>query len=105
MGYEAMAIWLTDELGINYQRINFVLSVVDQLKAKERWEFELEGQDYQLTFSRDQATVRASLLDSEMDSEEMEDMDCHYYDSESSSSCGLDDFKTMLHSWQEFISQ
>ena len=102
MSYEAMAIWLTEEVGTRQHRLNDLLKVIEQLKAGERWEYELEGQDYHLVINRLEAIVRADLMDAEMDCDEMEDMD--YYDSESQCQCGLDDFKAMLLSWQEFIS-
>ena len=101
MGHEAMGIWLTDELGTNTHKLQALLSTIDRLLNKELWEFEQEGQDYSLVLTRTQAEIKAALLDSEMYSEEMEDMD--YYDSESTGHCGLNDFKTMLQSWQEFI--
>lgn len=102
MDYEVMGIWLTEEIGINPRRLHTVFNAIDRLKAGERWEYEQEGQDYHLTLSRQEAVIKAALMDSEMDCDEMEDMG--YYDNESHCQCGLDDFKAMLISWQEFIS-
>ena len=103
MGYEAMGIWLTEELGCNQNQLQTLLDKIDLLQASRLWEYELEGQDYHLQLTRQQAEVRAALLDSDMACDEMEDMD--YYDHESSSHCGLVDFRNMLLSWQQFINQ
>ena len=102
MNHEAMGIWLTNELGTNSHRLKTLMTAIDRLLNKELWEYEHEGHDYQLVLTRNQAEVKAALLDSEMYSDEMEDMD--YYDSESSCHCGLNDFKAMILSWQEFIT-
>ncbi len=101
MNYEAMAAWLMEEVGQNRQTLGILLTTIENLNNKSRWEYQQDGQQYHLLLTRETAEVRAALLDSEMHSEESESLD--YYDSESSSHCGLDDFKTMLLSWQEFI--
>ena len=103
MNYEAMAVWLTEEIGTRQHQLNKLFEIIAQLKNSERWEYELEGEDYHLVMNRQEAIVRAGLMDTEMDCDEMEDMD--YYDSESQCQCGLDDFNVMLISWQEFISE
>ncbi|WP_257295306.1 YacL family protein, partial [Endozoicomonas sp. YOMI1] len=69
---------------------------------KKRWEYFDDGIDYRLHLTRDHAEVRAALLDTEMDCEEMDDLD--YYDHESISHCDLDDFKTLLVCWQDFLN-
>lgn len=102
MDHEAVGIWLTCELSTNAPMLKTLLTTIERLLNKELWEYELEGHDYQLVLTRNQVEIKASLLQSEMYSDEMEDMD--YYDCESSCHCGLNDFKTMLLSWQEFIS-
>ncbi|OED41940.1 hypothetical protein ACH42_12900 [Endozoicomonas sp. (ex Bugula neritina AB1)] len=102
MDHEAVGNWLIIELGTLPDKITPLIAIVNALINNERWEYSMEGQEFDLKLTRDQAEVRASLLSTNMDCEEMEDMD--YYDDESISHCGLDDFKTMLESWLEFIS-
>lgn len=102
MDHEAMGIWLTEELGSSQQRLEHLLQVVDSLEKGLRWEYFDDGIDYRLHLTRDRAEVRAALLDTEMDCEEMEDLD--YYDHESISHCGLDDFKALLLGWQDFLN-
>ncbi|MFK0574023.1 YacL family protein [Endozoicomonas sp.] len=108
MDHEAMGIWLTDELGSNRQQLEHLLQVVDSLEKGQRWEYFDDGNEYRLHLTRDRAEVRAALLDTEMkpsayeEHDEMEELD--YYDNESISHCGLDDFKTLLLSWQNFLT-
>lgn len=61
----------------------------------------VEGRDFSLILSRDDAMVRANSLN--IDSELPEGEDFSHYDDESASACGLIDFETMLESWLEFI--
>ena len=103
MDHEAVGNWLLIELGTSSSKITQLITIVDDLINKDRWEYHLEGQEFHLKLTREQAEVNAALLATNMDCDEMEDMD--YYDDESTSHCGLDDFKTMLESWLEFISR
>lgn len=103
MDHEAMAVWLNEELGDNRRQLEHLLQVVDTLVNGQRWEYFDDGADYCLHLTRDQAEVRAALTETPMESDEMEDMD--YYDSESISHCGLDDFKTLLLAWQQFLNE
>lgn len=101
MDHEAMGIWLTEELGSNRQQLEHLLQVIESLEKGQRWEYFDDGIDYRLHLTRDHAEVRAALLDTAMDCDEMEELD--YYDNESISHCGLDDFKALMVCWQVFL--
>lgn len=103
MDHEAMGNWLMIELGSRADLIAQLITMVERLMNKESWEHEIAGHEFHLKLTRDQAEVTAALLATDMSDETMEDMD--YYDNESISHCGLDDFKRMLESWLEFISE
>ncbi|MEH6470104.1 MAG: YacL family protein [Halopseudomonas sp.] len=100
MGHEALGNWLSAEIGDNAARIKTLFEALLRLQQRQAWEFQLEGREYSLELSREEATVRAHALFAETDefSEELE-----YYDSESLAQCGLDDFKEMLSAWCQFI--
>ena len=102
MGYEAMGVWLTEELGNNHKQLDHLLVAIDSLEKRQRWEYFDDGMNFRLHLTHDVAEVRAALLETDMASDEMEEMD--YYDSESISHCGLDDFKNLLLQWQQFLS-
>ena len=114
MDHEAMGIWFTEELGGNRQQLEHLLHVIDSLEKGMRWEYFDDGNDYRLHLTRERAEVWAALLDTEMEPsaygepsayrecEEMKELD--YYDNESISHCGLDDFKNLLLCWQDFLN-
>ncbi len=61
----------------------------------------LAGREFMLTLTREEASVRAALLDDEFD-EAPEDL--NHYDQESFASCGLDDFRQLVEAWQLFTN-
>lgn len=103
MGHEALGYWLTNELGSRQSVMTAIFSAIEQLQNKQRWDYEVEGAEYNLLLTRDDATVRAHGLDSDFaDDEPEEELD--YYDQESTACCGLEDFIEILTGWQAFIS-
>ncbi len=101
MNHEALGNWLMHELGTNTTKINQLIVIVQSLMNRERWRYEQEGQEFHLALTRDQAKVTAALLATDMACDDMEDMD--YYDNESISDCGLDDFLILLESWRDYL--
>lgn len=101
MGHEAMGSWFSDELGANQQRIEEIIDVVDQLINHRIEQRLIEGAEYQLRLNQEQAEVRSSSLDLDIDEELPEDT--NLYDEESFAECGLEDFQQVLTSWYEFI--
>ncbi len=104
MGHEALGYWLTSELGSNAGRIASVFKAIVRIQNNESWGFELEGQEYALSLSPDEAVIRANGLDYHNDDADygLED-DLDFYDSESQAQCGLDDFKELLAAWIQFV--
>ncbi len=101
MGHEAMGSWFSDELGANLQRIEEICDIIDQLINRRIQQRLIEGTEYQLKLGQEDAEVRSSSLDLDIDEELPEDT--NLYDEESFSECGLEDFQQALISWQEFI--
>ena len=102
MGHEAMGSWLLEETGTRLSKISELLSIIASLKDRQRWEYIHEGEQFNLTLTRDSAEVRAALLDTDM---MPDDSDLDYYDDESACHCGLDDFQEMLIAWRQFIQE
>jgi len=108
MDHEAIGFWLTDELGSNNQQLEHLLQVIDSLEKGQRWEYFDDGTDYRLHLTRDGVAISAALLESESTMPvSLEGCDVlaqlDYYDHESMSHCGLDDFKRLLLGWQKFL--
>ena len=104
MGHEALGYWVTHELGNRPQVISQLLTAIEQLKARQRFDYLLEGSEYNLLLDREEAIVRAHALDSDFGDSELDEA-LDLYDQESSSRCGLDDFIEILLGWQQFISE
>jgi uncharacterized protein YacL (UPF0231 family) len=60
--HTALGYWLTAEIGANDQRINALLGAIERIQQRRSWEFELEGVEYSLQLSPEQAVVRAHAL-------------------------------------------
>ncbi len=100
MGHEALGHWLTSEIGANPQQIGKLLDAIQRIEQRRSWQFELQGKEYSLQLTPDEAIIQAHSLYASVD--ELNDaMD--YYDSESSAHCGLDDFKAALIDWCQFV--
>ncbi|WP_432470853.1 YacL family protein [Amphritea sp. HPY] len=103
MGHEALGYWLSNELGCRQSVIAEIFSAIEQLQNRQCWEYTLEGAEYNLLLTRDDATIRAHGLDSDFSDDEPEE-ELDYYDQESTASCGLEDFIEILNGWQAFIA-
>jgi len=102
MGHEAFGSWLMHEIGANSHAIKQLMVRVIAVKSfTDDAEELIEGRDFSLTLTRDDALIRANSLN--IDSELPQGEDFSHYDDESASACGIDDFETMLQSWLEFI--
>ncbi len=107
MGHEAIAAWLLEEVGSRLSVISELEPVITQLQAKDCWEYLRDGVEYHLKLTRTEAEVTSASVDfdCESDLESHFDNDLDYYDEESRSTCGLDDFSAMLQEWKVFVSR
>ena len=103
MGHEALGYWLTYELRSRQTVISELLTIISELQNRQRMDYLMEGSEYNLLLSRDEAVVRAHALDSDFEEEQPDD-NLVFYDQESTASCGLDDFIEILEGWQQFTS-
>ncbi|MCV6612855.1 MAG: YacL family protein [Amphritea sp.] len=103
MGHEAIGSWLSEEVGEKQALISEILGAVEQLKNRQRLDYNREGHEFDIEISMDEVIVRAHTLDtdSEMD---MPDEDLDFYDQESFARCGLDDFAELMIGWQQFVT-
>lgn len=103
MGHEAIGSWLSEEVGDSAALISEILRAVEQLKARQRFDYTREGHEFDIEISMDEAVVRAHSLDSDGDAE-MPDEEMDFYDEESFARCGLDDFAELMLGWQQFVT-
>lgn len=62
--YEAQGYWLTHGLGARESYIRDVFVEIELLNSRQRFEYSLEGPEYNLILNRENASVRAHALDS-----------------------------------------
>ncbi|MTI14879.1 YacL family protein [Sansalvadorimonas verongulae] len=110
MGHEAIAAWLLEEIGQRTPVLPALYKAIDQLQNHERWEYVLDGVEYNLRLTCSEAEICNAQIDFEADSFRVdgvdmgEGQDMDFYDDEARSSCGLDDFKNMLKEWELFVN-
>ena len=100
MGHEALGQWLTEELGTDNNQIDSLLDKIEQLQNRQCWQHQLAGKAFTLSMNRDGIEVGANLLD-DMTDEAPEELS--FYDQESQTCCGLDDFRQLLMAWKSFV--
>lgn len=105
MDHEAFGHWLTDELANDTQRLKELLAVIKELEAGTKREYEWTGHDFLLRLTRDDAEVVALELLQEHTLEELQEEDMDFYDAESRSICGLEDFRDLLIEWRDFLEE
>nr|WP_269814541.1 YacL family protein [Amphritea pacifica] len=103
MGHEALGYWLTYELRSRQAVISELLRIIAELQNHQRIDYLMEGAEYNLLLTRDEAVVRAHALDSAFEEQQPED-NLVFYDQQSTASCGLDDFIEIIDGWQQFTS-
>ena len=105
MDHEAMGNWLLAEPAARVERLESLFKAITELQSGERWAFSLPGLEFNLRLTRTDAIVRSAALPEDDLNEESMDDDMDFYDQELHAECGLDDFKTMLNTWEQFNAQ
>lgn len=101
MGHEAVGHWINEELKGNFSLLDSIEANARELKGSER-QWQLEGHEYTLLMDAEEVMIRANQLAFETD--EMEE-GMNYYDEESLSFCGIEDFLTLLQAYRIFYTQ
>lgn len=102
MGNEALARWFNEELNGDKIKISKLLDICNQLQHESLTEYCCIGSELDLLMNKYEVEVNSHILAAPVPEELPEGTDI--YDNESFSGCGLEDFKKVLLSWQEFVS-
>ncbi|MGL4859435.1 MAG: YacL family protein [Enterobacteriaceae bacterium] len=98
MGHEALGYWLTEEIRGDLSALSEVENIAQQLRGSER-EWHKEGHEYSLLIRGGEVIVQANSLTFPED-EVAEGLS--YYDAESHSICGIEDFLQVLRAYRLF---
>ena len=103
MEQTALGNWIQGTLGTDKATIALIQAEIDLLKARQKQEYRLIGDEMTLTLTQEDvcACANSELIDF---GEELDD-DMNFYDAETVAVCGLEDFEILLHAWLRFFSQ
>ncbi|CCG88228.1 protein YacL [Erwinia piriflorinigrans] len=99
MGHEAIGHWFNDEVNGDTGLLAEVEAAIAQVKGSER-QWQRVGREYTLLLDEEQVMIRANQLGFEGD--EMEE-GMNYYDEESLSFCGVEDFLMVIAAYRAFL--
>ena len=101
MDHEAVGHWFNEEVKDNLPLLDEVEAAAQQVKGTiNQWQ--RVGHEYTLWLDGEEVMVRANQL--AFSGDEMEE-GMSYYDEESLSLCGVEDFLQVLRAYREFIQQ
>ena len=101
MGHEVFGHWVNEEVKENLALLDEVEQAAHALKGSERT-WQREGHEYTLWMDGEEVMVRANQL--EFAGDEMEE-GMNYYDEESLSLCGVEDFLQVVAAYRNFVQQ
>ncbi|WP_127957788.1 YacL family protein [Serratia microhaemolytica] len=98
MGHEVIGYWLNEEVKGDLRLLDTIEANIGRLSGNQQWQW--EGHEYSLLLDREEVMIRANQL--AFSSEELAE-GMSYYDEESLSFCGLEDFQLVLRVYRRFI--
>lgn len=101
MGHEALGHWFNEEVKGNLALLDEVEAAARDVKGSER-QWQKIGHEYTLWLDGEEVMVRANQL--EFSGDEMEE-GMSYYDEESLSLCGVEDFLQVVQAYRDFLAQ
>lgn len=101
MGHEVVGHWFNEEVKENTALLDEVEDAARTLKGSERSR-QRAGHEYTLWMDGEEVMIRANQL--EFAGDEMEE-GMNYYDEESLSLCGVEDFLQVVAAYRKFVQQ
>ena len=101
MGHEVVGLWFNEEVKETLALLDEVAQAALALKGSER-SWQRAGHEYTLWMEGEEVMVRANQL--EFAGDEMEE-GMNYYDEESLSLCGVEDFLPGVAAYRNFVQQ
>jgi len=102
MGHEIVGRWLQEEIGKDWQKIDKVENLLEQVRQAPQLEHTLVGAEISLNAQGDEIVVQENVLGHGQEMDAGSEFD--FYDSESTASCGIDDFEDLIEQWKTFLT-
>ncbi|WJV53276.1 protein YacL [Prodigiosinella aquatilis] len=101
MGHEAVGHWFNEEVKSQLVLLDEIENAARDIAGSER-QWQHIGHEYTLLLDSEEVLIRANQL--ELDGDEIEE-GMSYYDEESLSLCGLDDFLDLVVKYRAFVQK
>lgn len=101
MGFELFTQWFCDEIGTEGEKISQMHTIIRQLKNGDIMEHTIKGNTMTMVLNQDEIEITADSLEAEIPDEMPEGTEIS--DDGCISGCGLEDFASVLNSWEEFL--
>ncbi|AHB96492.1 hypothetical protein CFSAN002064_16960 [Salmonella enterica subsp. enterica serovar Heidelberg str. CFSAN002064] len=101
MGHEVVGHWFNEEVKDNLSLLDEVEQAARTVKGSER-SWQRAGHEYTIWMDGEEVMIRANQLD--FSGDEMEE-GMSYYNEESLSLCGMEDFLRVVAAYREFVSK
>ncbi|MBD8197041.1 YacL family protein [Pantoea agglomerans] len=101
MDHEAVGHWFNEEVKNDPGLLDEVEAAIEDVKGSVR-QWQRIGSEYTILLDEEEVMIRANLLALEDDGME-EGM--NYYDEESLSFCGIEDFQLVIVAYRQFMNQ
>lgn len=98
MGHEALAAWFNEEVDGDLRKLDEIEKALNDA-PRSRQDTCYPGREYSLWIDNEEVSVNANRLNDE-DDEPEEGM--NYYDQESQSCCGIEDFLSVVAAYRHF---
>lgn len=102
--HQAFGPWLEVEVGQSEVTLAQLLQKIELVVSKKEQELVLIGKEYSVTISLNDVVINANASMNDLNEvPENLSSDELNMDENTSASCGIDDFRTLLLSWADFI--
>ena len=104
MGHEIVGRWLQEEIGKDPAKLRQVETLIEAAFSSPSQEHSLTGREISILVHGDEVLVQENAL--AQGYEESIDLgnEFDFYDSESTASCGIEDFVSLIEQWKEFLN-
>lgn len=103
--HQLLGPWLETEIANDANKLSNILTAIDKLEQDSQQEITITGSEYTLTINNQDATVNMNtMLNGEVIMPDELSVDALQFDFQEGVSCGVDDLKELLLSWEQFIT-
>ncbi|OKY26505.1 YacL family protein [Thalassotalea sp. PP2-459] len=104
LDHQLLGPWLETEIGSDVDKLSNILSAIKRIEQGKEQELMFMGSEYTLTLNSQDAEVNTNvMLNGEVIMPDELAVDALQFDFQEGVSCGVDDLRYILLSWEQFI--